>query len=157
MVLLERKIRSSKCIKEQVVSLDGFCNTWVYLMNEDLVGIKSKFPVSLFKGWGWMDLRKWAKSFLRWVLTFSVISNILRVSLESCILNGRAFKAAQAVSLKAVTSIGSSFLIAKQVWWKLTYQQKTAYFWGGDIVFLSKSLWKEGKQSHRAQPSIKTH
>lgn len=44
MVLLERKIRSSKYIKGQVVSLDAFCNTWVYLMNEDLVGIKSKFP-----------------------------------------------------------------------------------------------------------------
>lgn len=43
-------MKSSKYIKGQDVSSDAFCNTWVYQMNEDLVGRKeANCCIFLFK------------------------------------------------------------------------------------------------------------
>lgn len=63
-----------------------------------------------------MNLRKLTRSFPEWLITLFVTSNMSpRVSLDPHNLGGMTFKTTQAVSLKAVTAIASSFLTTHQV------------------------------------------
>lgn len=113
MILLGRKMKSSKYNKGQTVSSDAFCSTWVYLMNKDLLGITSKFPVQRGRVNEFKKLNQHFSKVGDNILCYSNMSP--RVCLDPQNLGSMAFKAPQAVPLKTVINIGSSFLTTHQV------------------------------------------